>query len=136
MTDQAVSPGTTTGMCDSLRDGFFMLKLTFKSMPKKSPVKIMYEVFPRSGNELTAPLFDWRYAAVFSEACEKDGGTPQQVISTDESRVYCEKTGLPYWEFIEGYVDVRPLYKGPPLNKEYMALFRAIASVPLLTEEK
>jgi len=131
MTDQAVSPGTTTGICDSLGDGFFMLKLAFNSMPRESPVMIVHEVFARSSSDLTAALPDWRYAAVFSQACEKDGGTPQKIISAAESRVYCEKAGLPYWEFIEGYTDVRPEYKGPPLNRVYMVLYRAIAAAPL-----
>jgi len=130
MTDQAVSPGTTTGICDSLGDGFFMLKLTFNSIPRKSPVMIMHEVFVRSEADLPATLSDWRYAAVFSEACEKDGGNPREAISAAESRIYCEKAGLPYWEFIEGYADVLPEYTGPPLNKEYMVLYRAIAAAP------
>ena len=131
MTDQAVSPGTTTGICDSLGDGFFMLKLSFNSMPRKSPVIIVHEIFTRSEDDLSAPLSDWRYAALFSEACNKDGGNPQEVISAAESRVYCEKAGLAYWEFIEGYADVRSAYKGPPLNKEYLVLYRAIATAPL-----
>ena len=131
MTDQAVSPGTTTGICDSLGDGFFMLKLTFSSMPRKSPVMIVHEVFARSPSDLTAVPSDWRYAALFSEACERDGGIPQKIISAAESRVCCEKAGLPYWEFIEGYADVGPAYKGPPLHKAYTVLYRAIAAAPL-----
>ena len=131
MTDQAVSPGTTTGICDSLGDGFFMLKLTFNSIPRKSPVMIMHEVFVRSEADLPATLSDWRYAAVFSEACEKDGGNPREAISAAEGRIYCEKAGLPYWEFIEGYADVRRAYTGPPLSKEYMVLYRAMATAPL-----
>ncbi len=131
MTDQAVSPGTTTGICDSLRNGFFMLQLTFNSMPRKSPVMIAHEVFARDDADLPAIVSDWRYAAVFSEACEKDGGNPREVFSAAESRVYCEKAGFPYWEFIEGYADVRPAYKGPPLNKEHTVIYRAVATAPL-----
>jgi len=130
MTDQAVSPGATTGICDGLWNGFFMLNLTFNSMPRTSPVMIVHEVFARSEAGLPATDADWRYATVFSEACEKDGGNPWAVISAAESRVYCEKAGRPYWEFIEGYADVRPTYKGPPLNKEYIVLYRAVAAAP------
>ena len=128
MTDQAVSPGTTTGICDSLRDGFFMLELAFNSVPRTSPVMIVHEVFARSPSDLGEVPPDWRYAALFSEACERDGGISQKIISAEESRVYCEKAGLPYWEFIEGYADVGPAYKGPPLHKAYTVLYRAIAA--------
>ena len=108
-----------------------MLRLTFNSMPRKSPVMIAHEVFARNDGDFSATISDWRYAVLFSEACKKDGGNPQEVISAAESRVYCEKAGFAYWEFLEGYADVRPAYKGPPLNREYMVLYRTIATAPL-----
>ena len=88
----------------------------------------MHDVFAYSAAHLAADFPDWRYAREFSEACEKDGGIPRETISAAESRISCEKDGLPYWEFIEGYADVLPTYQGPLLNKEYTVLYRAIAT--------
>ena len=73
----------------------------------------------------------WRYTPEFSAACIKDNGHPREDSSEQERRVYCEKDGLPYWEYIEGYTDVGPSYQGPNLKGGYMVLYRSIATRPL-----
>jgi hypothetical protein len=34
---------------------------------------------------------------------------------------------------MEGYTDIRPLYTGPPLNRDFTVFFRAIALAPPVT---
>lgn len=70
----------------------------------------------------------WSYAPEFFSACKRDGGDPREARSERERRVYCGKDGQAYWEYVEGYADVGPTYKGQPLNREYAVLYRAIAS--------
>jgi hypothetical protein len=118
----------TTGICDSLQDGFYILRLTFKTMPAQSTVKIMHGVFDSDAARSAISSPDWHYAAEFSAACKKDDGHPREDNAEQERRVYCEKDGFPYWEYIEGYADVGPLYQGPALKKGYRVLYRAIGT--------
>jgi hypothetical protein len=100
-------------------------------MPRKSPVKLIHDVSAYGAADHTVLFPNWRYAREFSKACEKDGGRPQENSSAAVSQVYCEKEGLPFWEYVEGYADVRPLYTGPPLDKDHTVFYRAIALAPI-----
>lgn len=73
-----------------------------------------------------ASLFPhWRYADEFVKACEKDGGSPVIASSPARGDVACKREGSSAWEYIEGYMDVRPLYTGPPLHRDFTVLYRA-----------
>jgi hypothetical protein len=102
-------------------------------MPRKSPVKIIHDTFEYNAADLARLYPDWRYAAEFSKACERDGGKATETVSAAAGHVYCEKDGVPYWEYMEGYTDIRPLYTGPPLNRDFTVFFRAIALAPPVT---
>lgn len=123
-------PGTATGLCDSLEEGFFILSITFNTMQKKSPVKIMHQVMDREDADAAARAAGWSYVPEFSAACKKDGGEPREARSEREVRVYCGNDGRSWWEYVEGYTDIGPIYQGPPLNRDYTVLYRAIASPP------
>ena len=99
-------------------------------MPKGSPVKLIHDVFTYRAADHVKLFPDWHYAKEFDNACEKDGGKASENISADAVRVYCEKDGLPYWEYIEGYTDVLPIYTGTPLNEDHTVFYRAIAIAP------
>ena len=100
-------------------------------MPAKSPVKIMHDVLDSDAARAAVNSPGWRYTPEFSAACKKDNGHPREDSSEQERRVYCEKDGLPYWEYLEGYADVGPSYQGPNLKGGYMVLYRSIATRPL-----
>ena len=99
-------------------------------MPKGSPVKLIHDVFTYRAADHTKLFPDWRYAKEFEKACEKDGGKPHENISAAAVHVYCEKDGFAWWEYLEGYTDVLPIYTGPPLNKDHTVFYRAIAIAP------
>jgi len=96
-------------------------------MPKGSAAKIVHDTADCKVAEYAALFPNWRYAGEFAEACEKDGGSTRTDISSSVAGVFCEKNGTPYWEYVEGYADVRPMYSGPPLRKDHTVLYRAIA---------
>jgi hypothetical protein len=96
-------------------------------MPRGSTVKIMHDTAECRVAEYAGLFPDWRYAGEFAKACEKDGGSTRTDNSGSSGRVYCEKDGSPSWEYVEGYVDIRPIYSGPPLRRDHTVLYRAIA---------
>ena len=97
-------------------------------MPIGSPVKLMHDVFAYRAADHAKLFPDWQYAREFEKACEKDGGNASKNISTAIARVFCEKDGLPYWEYLEGYTDVLPIYAGTPLDEDHTVFYRAIAT--------
>ncbi len=90
----------------------------------------MYEVSPTRADDLQRQFPDWRYVKEILQACTRDGGTSREENGAALSRVYCERDGHPYWEYVESYEDIQPSYKGCVLNRDYTVLYRALAVAP------